>query len=210
MATDVSTPKKKAPNWFVALFFLAIAGGLYMMFSGDDEDQPTTETTSQAGTVTSNTTGIGTAAELLLDITPGMTPERVQQKVGAPVEKRIAGSGSAEWWMYGPDTNQAVTFMDGVVLNVTYDVAGTNRKMAEITKSAPGDDRLFRVTPGMTPEMVIRTVGQPQEVRETGGTAELWIYGPDGNQSVTFMDGTVLTVTYDIRGTNRQMQQLTQ
>lgn len=152
------------------------------------------------------TTGNAGSARLLFSITPGMTPEQVVQKVGQPHEVRQDGYGSGQWWIYGPDSNQCVTFLQGKVLVVDYDIVGSNRQQCEIMGYAKGDDRLLKLTPGMTHEMVLRQLGQPQEVRKELGSGEWWIYGPGGNQAVVFLKGRVTDINYDIIRTNQMMQ----
>lgn len=70
-------------------------------------------------------TGIDMSSDLLLDITPAMTPEQVRAKAGDPHEVRA--DDYQQWWIYGPDSNEAVIFMDGKVVLVNPDIRGLNK-----------------------------------------------------------------------------------
>lgn len=210
MNENTLQPKKKS-NWKRNLLLgVAALWVIIMLVPSDKAPKEPSNGDAAQSSVNSSLTETGAAAELLLDITSGMTPAQVQSKAGAPHEVRNLAGNSGQIWIYGPDSNQYVQFMDEKVVMVVPSITWSREQLAKTINSAPGDPRLFKVTEGMTPAMVLRTMGKPQEVRDEYGVSEMWIYGPGGNQYVQFMDGVVVQVVYDIRQTNKMMNSYAQ
>lgn len=193
---------KKSTKYILAGVSLMAVFGVISGLSEDRKPQEQSVSAQEEAAQAEAAAAESNELDLFLSITPGMNEEGVLQALGEPHERRIA-QGSGQYWMYGADTNMAVIFLQGQVMLANTDVRGMNAMEARSVKATEVPERCLKLTPGMTPEMVLRDAGKPNEVRDQGGSGEMWMYGPNNDLAVTFLQGTVVLVNWSVREMNR-------